>query len=345
MALPKKRKLDVGVKREPINNGKSKWVNQFTVKNKQFLPRDVDIDDLDSGFYNFIKTDLTDTIGFASMPSHILTLGKWTEFKANWQNSDKYKNIKIPFLTVTKVGSPEVGTNPVDFKIPVREKFPYMKVPVVNDDRKNLDIYSIPNPVGIDLSYEVRFFSYKMSELNTVYSILSEIFASAQAYVNIKGHYFPILLDEIVNESEVNNLDSKRFYVQKYVMRLQGYIVDSDEFEVKPAINRILVMTEIMEKTKRPTVHKFYDKNGENLDITVILQFLPDADTEIYFTSEDSVKVTSVCTDNVDNYVIKINDVLVGNTFTLNQGDTIYVNLDKTDNLEASEISLNGTLF
>ena len=128
-------------------------------------------------------------------------------------------------------------------------------------------------------------------------------------------------------------------------MRLQGYIVDSEEFEVKPAISRIFLMTEVSDKLKKPTVHKFYEKNDEVLNIAIVLQFLPQAETEIYFTSEDSINVTSSCTDNVDNYIIKINGVTVGTTFSIKQGDTIYVNLDKTDDLEASEITLNGTII
>ena len=341
MALPNKRNIRIGGQK---TDGKSDWVGQFKAQNKQFLPRDVDIDDLDGGFYNFIKTDLSDTIGFAGMPSHILSLSRWAEFKSTWQTSDKYKNIKIPFLTVTKTGNPEVGTNPADFKIPVRENFPYMKVPVVNNKTKELDIYSIPNPVGVDLIYEVRFFSYKMSEINTVYGILSELFASAQAYVNIKGHYFPILLDEVVDESEITNIDSKRFYVQKYVMRLQGYIVDSNEFKVKPAVSRVLVMTEVV-TTPKPKITKFYDKYEENNNITIIIQFLPNSDTEIYFTSEDSMDVSDICTDNVDNYTMKINGTVVTPPFTMNQGDTIYINLNQTDPQEVAELSLNGVLI
>jgi hypothetical protein len=345
MALPKKRKLNIGIK-NTTSNGKADWVNQFMGQNKQFLPRDVDINDLDGGFYEFIKTDLRDTLGFGGMPAHFLTLQRWAEFKSTWQDSDKYKNMEIPFMTVTKVGSPEVGSNPADFKIPVREKFPYMKVPIMDSGTKNVDIYSIPNPVGVDLSYEVRFFSYKMSEINSVYQIISEIFASAQAYVNIKGHYFPILLDEVVDESEVTNLDSKRFYVQKYVMRLQGYIVDSEEFEVKPAISRIFLMTELSTKKLKPTVNKFYDKqNDETLDITLIIQFLPKAETELYFTSDDSVQVTSISLDNVDSYIMKVNGIVVNTPFTIRENDTIYLNLDKTDGLESSEIALNGIVI
>jgi hypothetical protein len=342
MALPSKKNIKIGDKKI---DGKTNWPKQFLDQNKQFLPRDVDINDLDGGFYNFIKTDLLDTIGFAGMPTHILSLQRWAEFKTTWQTSDKYKNIQIPFMTVTKTGNPEVGTNPADFKIPVREKFPYMKVPVVSNNKKGIDIYSIPNPVGVDLSYEVRFFSYKMSELNTVHNIVSEIFASAQAYVNIKGHYFPIMLDEINNESEITSLDTKRFYVLNFVMRLQGYIVDAEEFDIKPAVTRMLIMTEMSEKLTKPKVHKFYDKHKKQNELTLLLEFLPGTQSEIYFNSEDSINVTSVCTENVDNYIIKINGVTVGTEFSIKQGDTIYVYMDKTDELETSEISLNGTLF
>ena len=42
-----------------------------------------------------------------------------------------------------------------------------MSIPVWDGNRKGMDIYRIPNPVGVDLTYTVRFFTYKMRQLNT----------------------------------------------------------------------------------------------------------------------------------------------------------------------------------
>ena len=45
-------------------------------------------------------------------------------------------------------------------------------------------------------------------------------------------------------------------------------------------------MTEVSDKLKKPTVHKFYEKNDEVLNIAIVLQFLPQAETEIYFIGQ-----------------------------------------------------------
>jgi len=44
----------------------------------------------------------------------------------------------------------------------------------------------------------------------------------------------------------METLEGRRFYVQTYRFLLLGYIVDSEEFEVKPAIDRAVLMTEFI---------------------------------------------------------------------------------------------------
>jgi hypothetical protein len=188
MALPKKRVKDIDIKIIDPAGGPANWVNQFLDQNKQFLPRSVDFEDLDSGFVSFINNDLQIIVEGEKVPVNFLTLQRWNEFAKTWTATDKYKNIKIPFISVVRKPNPETGTNPADFKIPVRKNFPYMQIPVWDGNRKGADIYSIPNPVGVDLLYTVRFFSYRMRELNKLHQKILQTFASAQAYVNIKGH-------------------------------------------------------------------------------------------------------------------------------------------------------------
>ena len=47
-------------------------------------------------------------------------------------------------------------------------------------------------------------------------------------------------------------MDGRRFYMQNYKFTLLGFLIDSDEFQVKPAINRLFTMYEFLkEKTGR----------------------------------------------------------------------------------------------
>tara|TARA_R110000868_G_scaffold5983_3_gene34724 strand:+ start:2983 stop:4023 length:1041 start_codon:yes stop_codon:yes gene_type:complete len=345
MALPKKIKKDIDIKVVNPESGPQRWVDQFLEQNKQFLPRSVDFADLDAGLVGFVNDDLGFELKGEKVPVHFLTLQRWNEFTKLWPNTDKYKNIKIPFVSVVRRPNPETGTNPADFKIPVRKNFPYMQIPIWNGSRNGADIYGIPNPVGVDLTYTVRFFSFRMRELNKLHQKVLQTFASAQAYVNIKGHYFPILLESIGDESQVDDLEGKRFYVQTYEMKLQGYLVDEEEFDVKPAISRMFVTTEIETKRTKP-VARFIKADTENdKSLKVVVQFLPGAPTTLRFSTDNKTNFSSVGTDNITTYTIHLNGSPVSVPFVAEPTDQIIINIVKTDSNKISEINLRGLII
>ena len=345
MALPKKRVKDIDIKVIDPAGGPANWVDQFLDQNKQFLPRSVDFEDLDNGFVDFVNTDLEIAIEGEKIPVNFLTLQRWNEFAKTWTSTDKYKNIKIPFISVVRKPNPETGTNPADFKIPVRKNFPYMQIPVWDGNRKGADIYGIPNPVGVDLLYTVRFFSYRMRELNKLHQKILQTFASAQAYVNIKGHYFPILLESIGDESKVDNLDGKRFYVQTYEMKLQGYLVDSEEFEVKPAISRVFVTTEIDEKRVKPVARFIKDDTENDKSIMCVIQFLPGSSNTISFKPDNKTTFSTIDTNNITSYTIYKNGSPVSIPFTSQETDLISITIVRDVPTTISEITLRGLII
>jgi hypothetical protein len=345
MALPKKRKKDIDIKVVQPEAGPQRWVDQFLEQNKQFLPRSVDFADLDAGLVGFVNDDLGFELKGEKVPVHFLTLQRWNEFAKLWPNTDKYKNLKIPFVSVVRRPNPETGTNPADFKIPVRKNFPYMQIPVWDGNRKGADIYGIPNPVGVDLTYTVRFFSFRMRELNKLHQKVLQTFASAQAYVNIKGHYFPILLESIGDESQIDDLEGKRFYVQTYEMKLQGYLVDEEEFDVKPAVSRMFVTTEIETKRVKPVARFIKDDTDNDKSLKVVVQFLPGAPTSLRFKTDNKTNFSSVDLDNITTYTIHLNGNPVSVPFVAESTDQIIINIVKTDSNKISEITLRGLII
>ncbi len=342
MALPKKRKLSVPIKRIDPQGGPDNWVNQFLEKNKQFLPRAVDHGDLDKGFIEFVNNELGIMIKGDQVPVHAFSIQRWNEFSKTWSNSDKYDNIKIPFVSVVRKPDAQPGTNPADFKIPVRKNFPYSKVPIWNGNRKEIEIHTIPNPVGVDLTYIVRFFSFKQRELNLFNQRVLQEFASAQAYINVKGHYFPILLENIGDESQITDLNNKRYYVQTYEMKLQGYLVDPEEFEVVPAVTRAFVSTEIMDKSIKPVVRFLTDDSSKDKTLTCVIQFLVGAPTSVRLTIENETNYKTVDTDNILSYTILKNGSPVSLPFTAEAEDELIIEIVKDDSTKISEITLRG---
>ena len=55
---------------------------------------------------------------------------------------------------------------------------------------------------------------------------------------------FPVVLESIGDESTIDQFEQKRFYVQNFEMQLQGYIMDEEEYEVTPAIKRVVTLFE-----------------------------------------------------------------------------------------------------
>ena len=192
----------------------------------------------------------------------ILTIQRWGEFTNNWTFSDDDGNIKLPFIAIVRKPDVQFGTNPsVQRTIPDRYQVYYASVPNWNGSQLGADIYTIPQPIPVDITYDVTIICNKFRDLNKFNKIILRHFASRQDYTMIKGHYIPIVLDKIEDNSPIETIDGRRFYVQNYQFTMLGYLIDSEEFEVKPAINRLFTMIEFIKDNPKFGVKKVVNSN------------------------------------------------------------------------------------
>jgi len=204
-----------------------------------YLPKGVDYEDIDKTFIDFVNNDLKMEIGGEEVPVIFLTIQKWVEFSKTWEFTDKFKNIKMPFITIVRQPDIQVGTNQAGvWNIPGHKVYTYIKIPTFENGRKGVDTYKIPQPTSVDITYEVRLFCNRMKDLNLFHKIIQIAFNSRQFYVKVNGHPMPIHLEKVGDESQINNFDERKFYVQHFEMKILGYILDENEFEVIPAITR-----------------------------------------------------------------------------------------------------------
>ena len=346
MALPKKIKKNINLLTDkPGINPYLGGGEQFLKQNPANLPRGIDFADLDNGFVEWVKKDLNVVVEGDLVPVSFLTAQRWSEFTRTWQNSDKYKNIKIPFISVVRNPDVQPGTNPEDFNIPLKDyRIPYTMVPTWDGNKKGADIYLIPQPVNVDVTYTVRFFTYRMNELNILNQKVLSTFAAAQSYVNIKGHYFPVMLESVGDESTIDDLEGKRYYVQTYELRMMAYILDEEKFEVRPGLERAILSYEV--ETKRPKVITRFIKDESQNDKTValVIQFLVGSPTTVTFTSDSTANFISIGGTNVSNVTIYVNNVPVTLPFSLELDDVVGVSVTRLNSGEMSEIILRGTI-
>lgn len=223
-------------------------------KGRGYFPQSVLHEDHDKTFIEFIKKDckLVTTvpdprrkiIQKKDVPVFFLNIQRWKEFTQTWQLMDNKQVVSMPFITIVRkldVSKDEKTPN----TIPGERLFPYQYVPTWDGNKKGVDIHKIPQPIPISMVYEVRLFSTKIRDLNKFNKILLKSFASLQRYINVNGHYTELLMESVGDESQIDTIDERKFYIQPYTIRLNGYLLDNEDFEVKPAVNRVFTVLDV----------------------------------------------------------------------------------------------------
>lgn len=237
---------------EDVINNRQRLLDNIT-KSDSFLPDSILHDDLDLGMLNFIKENFIIVSDGEQIPvlPKIFTIQRWAEISSNWNLSDEDGNIKLPFIAVIRKPDVQIGTHPAGQRvIPVQKTFHYATVRTWDGNQMGADVYKIPQPIAIDITYDVIIVCNQFRDLNRMNKITMQKFSSRQAYTTIKGHYIPILLENVTDNSPIETIENRRFYIQTYQMIMLGLILDSNDFEVKPAMNRFLMMTEIIDEKK-----------------------------------------------------------------------------------------------
>ena len=262
MGYPKKKNnISVYQGRELVER-RQELLDRIT-KGDSYLPDSVLHDDLDLGMLDFVKNNFNITSDGEEVPviPKILTIQRWGEFTNTWNFSDLDGNPKLPFIAVIRRPDVQPGSNPsLQRTVPNRQQFHYATVPTWNGTQMGADIYRIPQPVAIDITYEISIICTKFRDLNKFNQVVLQKFSSRQAYTTVKGHYVPIVLESIEDNTPVD-LDSRRFYIQNYKFTLLGFIIDDEEFEVKPAVSRLFLMNEFIQSNNFEK--KYFTKNLE----------------------------------------------------------------------------------
>jgi hypothetical protein len=269
MPYPRKNSISVYQQKE-LTERRQELLDRIK-KSDPYLPDSILHDDLDMGMLEFVKENLKVVSDGSQIPiiPKILTVQRWGEISNNWTFADEDGNMKVPFIGVVRRPDVQPGTNPVVQRtIPDRRQFFYASVPTWDGNQMGADIYKMPQPVAIDIGFEVTIVCQKFRDLNRFNKIVLQKFASRQAYTTVKGHYIPIIMDKISDNSPIDALENRRFYLQTYEFTMLGFLIDPEEFEVKPAINRMLILHEFM-GTKNYTT-KIVSKSIEIKNATFI---------------------------------------------------------------------------
>ena len=342
MPLPKKIKKHIPLtESKTLLSRRQELVDKIN-KDGTFLPKSLLHADLDGGFLEFVKNELKTVIDGKVIPTIdiLVTTQNWSQFTETWNLQNLDKNVEPPFITTVRVPEVKFGTNPaVLYNIPNRRQYFYAQVPTWDGQRNGMDIYKIPQPVPIDISYTVKIVCNRMREINEFNKNVIEKFASKQAYQVIKGHYIPIVMGNISDES-VMELEKRKFYIQSYEFTLLGFLIDENEFEVSPAVSRVLQVVEFDTNTTKKRVKKDINIGGNEIDVLFVVG--NNVNSQIFDYTTNIIIATPI---NVTSFDVYINNDYYGSDLTeiqINTNDTIKFVIVKTDNIIESIIRLFG---
>jgi hypothetical protein len=345
MPLPKKIKKNIPLTESKTLLPRRKELLEKINKDGTYLPKSVLHADLDLGFLSFTKEDLSLVVEGNKVPivDIIMTTQNWSQFTETWNFQDLDGNVSPPFITVVRAPEVKFGTNPaVLYNIPNRRQYFYAQVPTWDGQRNGMDIYKIPQPVPVDITYSVKLICNRMRELNQFNKIILEKFASRQAYTVIKGHYIPIVMNEISDES-VMEIEKRKYYIQNYNFTLLGFLIDENEFEISPAINRVLQVYEFDTKTV-----KKQKRIENNIDSTVTIAKFVEGNNILTQKYDYTVNLHLGETKNVSTFDVYINNDYYGfdtSEIQINTNDTLKLIVTKIDNSQYSEIIFNNQLI
>ena len=345
MPLPKQIKPTLPLVPKKTLSARREQLLEFINKDGTYLPKSVLHADLDRGMLDFVKTDLEVVTAGKTIPmvDIIITTQNWAQYVETAKFVDIDNNPEPPFITVIRQPEVKYGTNPaLLYTIPNRKQFYYASVPTWDGNQQGMDIYTIPQPVPVDINYSVKIVCNRMRELNQLNKIIMQKFSSRQAYTFIKGQYVPIVLQNISDESQ-STIEQRKFYIQNYDFTMLGYLIDEEEFEVKPAISRVVQLMELdtsLLKKKR----KQYPENPDEFLTNFLFVTGNTILTErIDFTADLSF-INSV---NIDSYEVYINDNYYGEDvqkIQITTNDILRIEVVKTNNSQESKIKFDCKL-
>jgi hypothetical protein len=345
MALPKKIvKPTLPLKNQKILYGRREELLSYITKDGTYLPKSLLHDDLDRGMLDFAKNTLEMTTAGSRVPviDIIITSQNWSQFTETWNFRDLDSNVDLPFITVIRQPEVKYGSNPLIYNIPNRKQFLFAVVPTWDGNRRGADVYTIPQPIPVDITYQVKIMCNRMRELNQFNKIVMQNFASRQAYAFIKGHYIPILLDSVSDE-DVMDLEKRKFYIQTYNFTMLGILIDEEEFEVKPAISRTLTLTEVGTRSLGPK-RKTFPENPNKFELPYRYT---SSQTSIEKTLPYRVNLVNTSVTNIDSYDVYINGDFFGSDLTnleINSNDVLRVDITKTNAGQESILSWFATI-
>lgn len=310
------------------------------------FPKPLEYEDIDIAFKKFVEEEILLEVDGIKVPTFTLYSNeRFSEFSQMWQHSDSDGNLLMNFKTIIRDKNPKNGTNQGGlWNIPGERKYTLLMRDVLdNNGSESYEIYSMKQPYTVDLLYKVSFITSKFEKINEFNQILNKNFASRQCYIRPNGHFIPMLIEDISDDTEYN-LENRKFYIQSCDIKVMAYIIHESDFEVVKKPKQIGLFTESDDFNKLSQV-EIEEEEDDRLrrKIELTINFSP-FQTKTEFIIDTDMVVENITSNNIRNYRLWINDTpyYTDKGLKLKENDTLKFKIKTFDEFSKSSLILNG---
>ena len=281
------------------------------------FPKPVVYEDLDKAFKKWVEEELQ--ISFEGKNLQTMTLfsnQRFSEYMQSWEYTDENNNPLLNFKTVNRENNPNFGKDQGNnYNIP-GEPFFLMARQVAHEPSGRMYFldYKMRQPFTVDLVYKVNIITNKYELINDFNMMVVNKFKSRQCYLQINGHYMPMLIEGISDESEYN-VNDRRFYNQCFTITLQAYIIRPEDMRVEETPVMALRFLGDHETQRKKMISLVPDmdcpKDEDNKYYeTITIEFDNCSEDKVTFNTKDNHFVCYFydAGDNISYFKVSIND-------------------------------------
>ncbi len=311
------------------------------LEDKPIVPNPLEYEDIDTEFFRYVEDtiNITDENGDRIPAFTLYSNQRFSEYSQTWKHVDNDGNLLMNFLTVSRENNPNFGSiEGGNYNIP--ERWFTVRIREVKDEN-GIDCYeiiSMKQPIQVDLMYRIGFFTTKYEKLNIFNTKVNDMFASKQCYLCVNGHYMPMVVDNVSDETTYG-VDERKFFAQSVSVKLIGYIIPKDNIKVELKPKRVKFNMPIDKKRN----------NKVSLDYITDEKFLFDIEfgegvEKIKFISEDNMILNLNKVENARKIKFIVNDEEVDfrNEFRLLEGDDVTVKIYQINQYRKSKLIFTG---
>lgn len=311
------------------------------------FPKPLEYEDIDNAMFNFVNEYIPMVIKGKSTPTFTLYSNqRFSEYSQSWEHTDEDGNLLMNFKTISRENNPKPGDNQGGYwNIPGNQRHTLLIRDVLEDNGEEAyEIYSMGQPFAVDLTYRISIITDLFENINAFNQKINDLFKARQCYIRPNGHFLPVTLEEI-NDNTEYTISERKFYNQTVTVKVMAYIISEDDFKIEKKPKRIKLFMQGDVRRPKPEINIdefFNDKIGHTeIELTIDFQAFH---TKTNFDIDTDFIVERTELYNVRNYRLSVNDTpyYTDKGFTLKNGDNIKIFINHLDPNEMAQLKFIG---